>query len=164
MTLTSTLMEVSEGARGTAQTLAIMSGLVKRYKKNLQIRGLALSLVQGIQEKDWFSELAAIHEFVRDQIRYVRDIRGVETIHDPVTLLKFGQGDCDDKSVLAAALLESIGFETRFVAVGFEPDQYSHVYLEARVPGGWVALETTEPWELGQYVTGIITKMVYDNA
>lgn len=91
-------------------------------------------------------------EYVRDNIRYVRDIRGVETLHDPVTLLKIGAGDCDDKSLLLASLLLSIGHKVRFVAVAFEPDQFSHVWLQVNCYGRWIDLEPTEPIQFGQRI------------
>ncbi len=53
-----------------------------------------------------------LHRFVRDNIRYIKDIRDVETVAYPDITLQQGQGDCDDKSVLLASLLESIGHPT----------------------------------------------------
>lgn len=90
----------------------------------------------------------------------MRDIRGVETLHTPEVLLKQQAGDCDDKSVLLAALLESIGHVTRFVAVGFLPGVYSHVLVEVLLGGEWVPLETTEPVEVGWYPANVRERMV----
>jgi len=86
---------------------------------------------------------------VRDEIRYVQDTNGIELLHDPVTLLEIGAGDCDDKSILLASLLESIGHRTRFVAVAFEPDRFSHVWVQDYLDGRWVDLEPTEPLPFG---------------
>lgn len=96
-------------------------------------------------------------EFVRDEIRYVRDIADVELLHDPVTLLNQGAGDCDDKCILLAALLLSIGFEyVQFVAIAQAPEEFSHVWLRAWVDGpgdpAWVDMEPTEPIPFGQTV------------
>lgn len=90
-----------------------------------------------------------LHAFVRDAIRYVRDIRGVETLHTPERVLKQRAGDCDDKAMLLVALLESIGHTARFRAVGFLPGVFSHVLVDVMLGGEWVAAETTEPVELG---------------
>jgi len=139
-----------------------MSGLVKEYKKALPIRTLALQLVKRNGQKDWLGEVRKIQEFVRDRIRYVKDIRGVETLQTPVKTLEFGQGDCDDKSTLVAALLESIGHPTRFVAVGFS-GQFAHVLVETKIGNKWIAVETTEPVGLGWFPPGVTMRMRWHN-
>ena len=63
--------------------------------------------------------------------------------------MEFGQGDCDDQSVLVASLLESIGHPTRFIAIGFGPANYQHVFAETKVGNKWLPVETTEDWPLG---------------
>lgn len=94
-------------------------------------------------------EAVRIHRFVRDRIRYTRDVRGVETLHTPTQILRQRQGDCDDKSVLIASLLESIGHKTRFVAIGYG-GSFCHVYPEVNIRGQWVPLEATENWPAGK--------------
>jgi transglutaminase-like putative cysteine protease len=140
-----------------------MRALVLRSKKSVRIRETAARLVNGYQQKDWLSEIKKLHAFVRDEIRYVRDIRGVETLHIPERVLDQQHGDCDDKSVLLAALLESIGHPTRFVAVGFVPGRYSHVFVESKIGEKWVPLETTENVGIGWTPKGIAARMVVHN-
>lgn len=120
--------------------------------QTLPIRNKAVELTRGLVQKDYSSEAKACLEFCRDRIRYVRDIRNIETLHDPVTLLNQGAGDCDDKAILLAALLLSIGHRVRFVAVAFTPDQYSHVWAQDQVYGKWIDLEPTEPLKFGQRI------------
>lgn len=109
------------------------------------IRQLALRIVAHLKPKDYLGEVHALHRYVRDAIRYVKDIRGVETVQTPERTLANGQGDCDDKSTLLASLLQSIGHPARFEAVGFQPGQWSHVLVSALVGGRWLPLETTVP-------------------
>lgn len=126
----------------------------------MPVRNLAVSLTtegfwdgRGLQQKDFAGEARRLLAFVRDDIRYVRDISGVETLHDPVTLLKIGAGDCDDKAILLASLLLSIGFDdVRFIAAAFATDEYSHVWLQTSIYGKWVDLEPTEPIPFGQSI------------
>lgn len=129
-----------------------MRELTRQGRTNPTIRAKAIELTRGLKQKNWTGEIAALHEFVRDQIRYVKDIRDVETVATPETVLEIGVGDCDDKAVLLASLLESIGHPAMFRAVGFAPGVFSHVYVKTligRRPGRWVGLETTEPKPLG---------------
>jgi len=105
--------------------------------------------VQHLKQKDYAGEVAALHAYVRDQVRYVRDIDGVETLQTPEQTLNLGQGDCDDKSTLLAAMLASLGHKARFEAVGFQPGRYSHVFVSAKLRDKWVPLETTLPVPMG---------------
>jgi transglutaminase-like putative cysteine protease len=139
-----------------------MSGLVKSAKSTLPVRLLALRLVRRNGQKDWPGEVRDIHAFVRDGIRYVKDVRGVETLQTPEKTLELGQGDCDDKSTLVAALLESIGHPTRFVAVGFN-GQFAHVLVETKIGTKWVAVETTEPVAVGWFPKNVTMVMRWHN-
>ncbi len=126
-----------------------MGRLVREYKKSMAVRGTALRLTASCEQKDWSCEVRSLHAFVRDNIRYVGDITNVETVQSPDKTLEYGAGDCDDKSTLLCALLESIGHPTRFVAIGFQAGVYSHVYCETKIGSSWIPLETTEPVEAG---------------
>ena len=161
------LATLPDGVNGIKATLALMVKLARASRMDYTIRNQALHLVQELGQKHYIGEVRSIQEFVRDRIRYVRDINGVETLATPVNTLKMAQGDCDDKSLLTAALLESIGHRTRFVAVGNSPGDYSHVLVETLVymPGGvsrWIPVETTEPVPLGWYPPGMKSRLVYD--
>ncbi len=146
---TSQLLAIPGGDAGTIATLKIMRRLVRDAKKTLLVRQTALSIVQNIPPKNWHREVAAIWAFVNQRIRYVRDINGVETLQTPEKTMEFGQGDCDDQSVLIASLLESIGHPTRFIALGFGPANYQHVFAETKIGNKWMPVETTEDWPLG---------------
>lgn len=127
-----------------------MRQLVRSAKKRPRVRMTALDLVRNLPQKNYYLEAQAIHDFVRDEIRYVRDVHDVETIAFPEVTLDTGQADCDDKVVLSGALLESIGHPTRFVAIGRAPQHFEHVYLETKIGDRWMASETTEPWPFGK--------------
>jgi hypothetical protein len=119
-----------------------------------------MSLVSQLHQKDYLGEINACRDYVKNNVRYVRDVAGIETLQTPLKTLEFGQGDCDDKSTLLAAMLESIGHKCRFKAVGQSKDYYCHVYPETFYNGEWVALETTEPVALGWKPPGMVASMV----
>jgi transglutaminase-like putative cysteine protease len=158
-----TLQAISDGPKGVNQTLRVMRQFTRAGKRHYPLRVLALSLVKHNGHKDWFGEVRDIHAYVRDTIRYVRDIVDIETLATPQNTLEIGQGDCDDKSVLLASMLESIGHPTRFVAVGFTPGNYSHVLVETKIGNKWIALETTEPVNMGWFPPGVVSRMVMHN-
>jgi predicted transglutaminase-like cysteine proteinase len=117
------------------------------------VRNTARELCAGLAQKDFVGEARRIFDFVKMKIRYLKDIDGIETLHAPEWMLNIRQGDCDDKAILAAALLLSIGHSpVRFIAVAFSPDRFSHVWLQDYLGNKWVDLETTEPLPFGQSV------------
>jgi len=141
-----------------------MSSVVKDGKKQPIIRDKATSLIQGLSSKNYAGEIAKIFYFVRDRIRYTRDINGVETLHIPSQVLAQEHGDCDDKSVLLAALLESVGHRTRFIALGFEQGRFSHVLTQTRIrEDTWLSLDPTEQQPIGWFPPGVVARMVQYN-
>lgn len=158
------LGEIPPGEPGTSSTLQLMRRLVTQYKRSSSIREAALSLLEGVRPKDWRGEIEALFNYVRDHIRYTRDIRGLETLQIPPVTMDLAAGDCDDKSALLAALLESVGHPTRFVAVGYTtPGAYSHVYVETRYGSGWLPLDATMPHPLGWRPRPAVARLVVHN-
>jgi len=155
--------EIPEGREGVAHTLREMARLVREYKKNARIRDLAVQLTRDLPNKDYFREVARLHEYVRDNIRYVQDVRGVETVQTPTLTLDLGAGDCDDHALLICSLLESINHKTRFMAVGFQPGEIDHVFCETKIGHDYVAAETTEPVPLGWRPPDVVDHIVMYN-
>ena len=141
-----TRTKLPPGVPGTDQTVSAMSSVAMGVygAKSPRIRALAIDILRDAQvpEKNYPMEMVAIHNWVRDQIRYVRDAQGQETISTPEeTAFNSKAEDCDGKSVLEAALLGAIGFKTRFVVVGWSQNCYAHVYLQAQLGNRWVSLD-----------------------
>lgn len=152
------------GEPGTHRTLTLMRAMVKQFKRAPVIRGTALDLISDVAPKDWRGEVSAVFRYVRDHIRYTRDVAGLETLQIPTVTMDDAAGDCDDKSTLLASLLESIGHPTRFVAVGYtKPGEYSHVYVETRIGPRWVPLDATMPYDVGWSPRPPIARMVVHN-
>lgn len=125
-----------DGIDATVSTMASMAMGVYGARST-RLRSLALDIVRGagVAEKDQLGEVLAVHDWVQKTIRYVKDPVGAELLTHAETLaFDRHDGDCDDHSILEAALLGTLGIQTRFVVVGFtRPRVYSHVYLEAQV-------------------------------
>lgn len=122
-----------------------MVSIARAYKTDLNIRTLAVQLVQPCAPKDRRAELATLQHFVRDQIRYVGDVDGVETLQTPIQTLKLSAGDCDDKATLLSSLAGAIGFPTRFCAIGVNGEPFSHVMCQAMLGQSWINCETIIP-------------------
>jgi transglutaminase-like putative cysteine protease len=156
-----TLGMVPSGPAGISATLKAMVKLARDGRKDPGVRQLAADLVRGLPQYDIRGEIRALHAFVRDHIRYTNDIRNVELLQTPRATLEMQVGDCDDKSSLLASLLESIGKQCRFVALGFNGSgNYSHVLVEAKIGKGWIPLETIKPVEPGWYPSNVTRRMI----
>lgn len=160
--LSAQLLSLPEGDAGTRATLRVMASLVRQYRHSLPIRTLALDIVGGVSgHKNFAGEAATLCRWVQSNIRYVRDVNDVETIQTPLKTLDFRQGDCDDQSTLLSALLQAVGFQTRFLAIKTVPGgPFVHVVTQAQIGSDWIPLETTEPWEPGQFPVRVAGTMI----
>ena len=140
------------GDGGTEATLAIMKKLVEGPEgaQNLLVRETAIRVLgrQGGLEHNLMGQLRALYYFVRDGIRFVGDIAGVETLQSPRYTLTVKAGDCDDRATLIAALVRAIGIPAtlRFRVVAANPrapQTFSHVYVMANIGGRDIALDPT---------------------
>lgn len=148
--LTATLARAPRGTAGVFHTLRVMRGLIDEFKKTADMIGAAVGIVFLVPEKDELSEVRALFEFVRDSVRYTRDVNGVETVANPAITLHRKVGDCDDKTTLFATLAEAIGYPTRLVMAGyFDSPDFEHVYCQVLTSDGWIDADTTEPYPLG---------------
>jgi len=145
-----TLGRLPSGDAGTRATLGIMQRLAEAGAKDLTVREAALGILRasGIPSHDYRRELEALFRFVRDRIRFTRDVYGVETLQAAGYTLQHQAGDCDDRAVLLAALVRSVGIPAalRFRVIATNPgapSRFTHVYVMARIAGRDVALDPT---------------------
>ena len=138
-----------DGPAGVWVTLAHMRRLAREGSRAAAIRGAAANIVFLQPAKHEWHEAESLFAFVRDSIRYTRDPVFFESVADPVKTLELGYGDCDDKTTLLAALLESVGYPTRFVVAGYQSEQYEHVYLQVLIGNEWIDCDPTEPQPFG---------------
>ena len=77
-----------------------------------RIRALALAIARdaAIAGRNYLGEVFSVHRWVQTSIRDTRDPVGQETVQTPEHTAFVNQaGDCDDFSVLEAALLGALG-------------------------------------------------------
>lgn len=155
-----TLVTIPNGVAGVRATLRRMKSLAVAGKVDPTVRALAEKITSGLGYKDKRGEIDAVFRWVKNNVRYLRDIRGVETLSTPERLIRVRTGDCDDMATLTAALLESIGNRTRFVALGFDGGEYSHVIVEVVLGRGWLPLDcTVDSSFLGWYPQNVTRRM-----
>lgn len=151
------LGNIPSGEPGVAATLKIMVGLVTQYRASPVVRVTAQRLVSECRSRDALCQVKVLHAYVRDNIKYLADVRNVETLQTPDYTLQEGSGDCDDHSTTLLSLLESVGLQTRLAAIAVRGGEFSHVSGQVLLGTRWLNLETIfpklmEPW--GIYPAG----------
>ena len=162
------VLALPEGLDGVRETLKVMRLAVLATKDDDFIRYTAHELIENERPKHALGEIAALFEYVQHGIRYVRDPVGVEQVDTARQTLLHGQGDCDDKSVVLAALLHAIGRRTRFVAMGFRPRSLSHVVVDVLLGEHWhrdpvLMLDATEERPMGWRPPGACRLLIIYN-
>ena len=90
---------LAKGTEGVDQTVEMMVQMAQgEYgAKSAKLRALAINIVNAAQvgDKDYYGMAKAIHNWVRDEIRYVKDPIGQETLSYPEeTAFNSKAGDC----------------------------------------------------------------------
>lgn len=160
--LTAKLSGIPSGRDGVVATLKHMREFSRASLKtpDQTIRRCAIQVMKnaGVPPRKWLREISALHAFVRDRITYRKDPVGLELVQTPEATLTLGVGDCDDKSTLLASLLIATGHPCRFVAVGLNGNQFSHVLVEAKAGDKWIPAETIIQKPLGWFPPNVTSK------
>ena len=136
--LSATLAAAPSGAAGPHHTLRLMRDMIRRARLDPAIIQAAHSIIYLAPERDEYAEVCALYEWVRDHVRYVRDVAGVETLAYPVKTLQRLSGDCDDQTALLCSLAESVGYPTRLVMAAYQSSDWEHVYCQIFARGEWI--------------------------
>lgn len=145
---------IPKGYAGTQTTVNYMIRLIKDGAKDFCVRQTAIAVLieNKVAPKNYLDEIRTLFEWVRQNVRYTRDIHRVELLHTAQRMLELRAGDCDDMTILLSAMLKAIGHPVRIVLVGFNPRKrmlFTHVYLEAFCKGRWISLDPTTSYPMG---------------
>lgn len=148
------VVQVPKGPRGTIASARLIANLIREGARDFYVRQKAIEIFRaaGAQPKDRFGEVLSLFHWVRNNIRYTRDIFRVELLHTARRMLELRAGDCDDMTILLGAMLVATGHPVRIALTGFRPNKphvYSHIYPEVNVKGKWIALDTTMDRPIG---------------
>ena len=103
---------------------------------------LTRRIIKNVEVKNQFEQANEILRWLKAHIKYVDDVRNIDTVMHPVLIARdYKQGDCDDMSTLCAAMLLSINIPARFAIIKISSNEYEHVYAEAYVNGKWYAMD-----------------------
>lgn len=130
--------DISDGVQGNIQTIDMMKKVARLHAGNPSLRKLAINILQEYQipSNYFINESLAIGDYVKNNVRYVRDPDNIEQLQDPLGMLRDIQlraatGDCDDMALFTAALLLTIGHQPFFRAIRYEEPfgNFNHIYV-----------------------------------
>lgn len=127
---------IRDGIAGNYQIVYQMARIIRNsvtYDK-----GIAdlTKQIEGANKQDAYSDAAdvlrSIFDFVKDHVRYTKDIAGkIESLKDARSTLSDGYGDCDDLTTTLCTLAGCAGFEDVRIALAKynkNESSFSHVY------------------------------------
>jgi len=119
------------------------------------IQQLAARIMQeyNVPSRDFEAEASAVFNWVRDNIRYTRDPDALELFRKPIRTVQLGIADCDDMSILIAALLGTIGHRLLLRVIGVTSAEPEHIYPLDQLPPDnstyYIALDATRSEDMG---------------
>ena len=161
--------DIRGGFAGTDETVATMMQLIEDSLQDPVVVQTARNIVRYTPERDKDAEAYAIREWILSHYRYCNE--GIETISAPRMLIdeinQYGNftADCDDVTVLGAALQRALGHTIRIRVVSQRPDKYfSHVFYEYLSPKyGWVGMDLImRKKPFGWEATSVTNEKTYD--
>jgi len=117
----------------------------------------------AIDERDYWSEVKAVFNWMRANVRYIRDMATIDTFATAMRTIEAHGGDCDDYTIALGALLMSIGYSVRMKTIQTkDSDDWNHIYLQVGLPPGkptkWRTLDASvaQPagWEAPSTIIG----------
>lgn len=150
------LGQIPNGQAGSIATMKAMRQMVLDAVRDPQqkVRESALAILRGVSTS-FTDQARAIQQWVQGNIEYRRDPPDVELVQTPQVTLQLRAGDCDDQATLIAALLQSTGHPSQFIAIGLNGGPLTHVLTQTLIGTSWVAVETIEAKPLGWMPPGI---------
>ncbi len=129
--------EIPNNIKGNYQTVSAMKSVAVKRSGDPRVRQMAVMILNNynVKSHNYRDESIAVGDFVKKNMAYVRDPRGIEQLQDPVKMVNdivngVARGDCDDMSLLIVTLLLSIGHDPRLRAIRYSPrGPFNHIYV-----------------------------------
>jgi transglutaminase-like putative cysteine protease len=142
--------EIGRGDAAITKTLDHMIRLARRDARTPDVRTLAKKLsthCEGMTDvQKEFCKVKAAFDWVVDNIDYKFDHQHVTEwadVKNPATTefliapkhqLGVLVGDCDDMSMMLAAILGAMGFKVKYKVIAWRGQDFTHVYVEVLMP------------------------------
>ncbi len=167
---------------GDGQTASVIELMARYAREDAKSPEVLEAVRQAQEELPGASPEDQVFHYVRSRVRFVYDevtalplqtwyadpiVEALIRPRDMIALQPFAQGDCDDFSMLVAAMLMAQGIDVAYVTVAADPadpDQFSHVYVASyrdgrRIPvdashGPYAGWETDDVYRRQEWPVG----------
>jgi len=125
--------------------------LISNAVQSPAIRNLAARVVKNkITDTD---KAIAIYDYIRNNIRYVREPKGQDIFQPPERTVATRLGDCEDHFALVSAIAKLAGMPVKAKVISQDSITFTHIYPLLKVNGKWVPMDTTLGGILGREPT-----------
>lgn len=83
-----TVQQLAGGDQGIYQTADHLVNLIRQYGNNFYVRKWAERIIEQVSERDKMGEVRALFRFVKEHIRYTRDMIDMEYVQEPGYVLE----------------------------------------------------------------------------
>jgi len=134
-----------------------MNYLLDKASQSEEVRQLAVNIIDNKPDS-----IAAIYDWVRDNVRYTPDPILIELLTSPVRMVNdYLQGkplaeDCDGIAILITALCRSIGIQSSVVLLDTKGEGLDHAISQVHSDIGWVSVDASDSihplgWSISYY-------------
>lgn len=140
-------------AKSLDERIKIIKSLIDEGKQDPQIRQLAAQILTNVPAGDEWAEVESIFNWVRNNIRYTQDVENFDTYQRARRTLELSIGDCDDMTILIAALLGSVGYTVQLKVTSQDGTNWTHIYPIVQLKSGQsLPLDATIQMSIGSEV------------
>lgn len=146
----------AEKIKDIAKVIARLTWVGKR-DRTVRLTALNVLKEAGVKGGDWIGEAVAVMKWIQNNFRYTLDPQGMELFQTPRRTIIDKSGDCDDLSILYAAMMASIGHRSAVILTNPKGiPQITHAmgsvnFCGRNTPYGckWISVELTKPKPFG---------------
>jgi transglutaminase-like putative cysteine protease len=107
------------------------------------------------------NQICAIYEYLVAQWKYVDDPRGIEYIAPASISAKNLAGNCEDFAALMAALIESIGGQSRILIASSQKEWHAYTEVFMEHDSIWLNLDWIAHHAGGPLFKGTLERVIY---
>ncbi len=136
---------IESGEKGTEKTIQKILDKIYEGTKDPVIILKAREIVRDSGAQDAFERARAIFKWIKRNIAYIKDPKGLELLRPARRILESRIGDCDEHTILAASLFRAAGLPValKVISTFKNPNEYTHIYPLVKTNSLWFAADTT---------------------
>lgn len=144
------VIDLPPGEPGTDATAEAMRAIIDDAQRSRAVQAIAKLVGRSP---------SALWSFLRERVAFQADPRGSELLRLPDDMLReietrgLAVGDCDDRTMLGAAIAKAAGWPVAIVVMTPLPNDpvFRHVLFAIRAQQGWMSMDAQEGFQPGTW-------------